>query len=139
MRTLLAAVLLTATTIDAAPVQPATITGGFRAPASAYGAGHRGIDLLAGPGTPVLAPISGVITFAGRVGGKDVVTVSDGRRLVSLEPVVARVDVGSPVAAGATIGTTGAGGHCSLRCVHVGLRIDGEYVPPLQVHARLLP
>ena len=32
---------------------------------------------------------------------------------------------------GAVIGTAGAGGHCSGSCVHVGVRVDGQYVSPL--------
>src|SRR3954451_23005589 len=39
----------------------------FVAPRSRYGAGHRGADLAAAPGGPVLAAGAGRVTFAGPV------------------------------------------------------------------------
>ena len=90
-------------------------------------------------GQSVTSPISGTITFRGEVGGRPVLSISDGRRMVSLEPVTTSMAVGQYVAAGQTFGSVALGGHCSLRCVHLGLRIDGEYRNPLRVHAHLLP
>ena len=43
---------------DGAVVRP------FEEPASVYGAGHRGADLAAAPGTPVRAANDGVVSFA---------------------------------------------------------------------------
>ena len=57
---LVSATGLPATAADAAttwvrPV-PGALARPFRAPTGPYGAGHRGVDLLAAPGEPVLAP-----------------------------------------------------------------------------------
>ena len=41
----------------------------FVAPRSRYGAGHRGVDFVAAPGTPVRAANAGEVTFAGDVAG----------------------------------------------------------------------
>jgi murein DD-endopeptidase MepM/ murein hydrolase activator NlpD len=41
----------------------------FVAPKSRYGAGHRGADLAATPGTPVRAAGTGRVVFAGPVAG----------------------------------------------------------------------
>ena len=49
--------------VDGAVVRP------FDAPRSRYGAGHRGADLAAAPGTPVRAANDGVVSFAGDVAG----------------------------------------------------------------------
>lgn len=115
---------------------------GFEPPASRWSAGHRGVDLAAPPGEPVLSPASGVVTFAGPVAGRGVVTVlhEDGRRS-SVEPVTATVRVGDRVAARARIGQlqrapVGYEAHCApASCLHWGVREtrDGaeRYVDPL--------
>lgn len=139
MHRIAALLLAMSPVIDVLPVPSARIVNTFQAPTSTFGAGHRGIDLEARPGALVASPVAGVVTFAGRVGGKDVVAVQDGARLVSLEPVVGTVPVGTRVTAGSRLGIVGVGGHCSLTCVHLGLRVDGVYVPPVRHHARLVP
>ena len=123
----------------AAPVAPARILDGFRPPEGAYGAGHRGVDLAAAPDQPVFSPIAGTVRWIGRVAGKDVITISDGSRNVSLEPVRSSIPIGGAVRRGELIGAVGRGGHCDARCVHVGLRIEGRYARPFATHARLLP
>ena len=118
---------------------PGPVVRGFEPPATIYGAGHRGIDVAARPGDRVRSPISGTVTFAGRINDRSIVSVTNGRRIVSVEPVTAAVGVGQQVSAGDVIGVVGIGGHCSLRCVHVGVRIDGVYVDPSLARRRLLP
>ena len=50
----------------------------------------------------------------------------------SYEPLVAEgLQAGDAVARGARLGVVGTGAHCSDVCLHVGVRIDGEYVSPL--------
>lgn len=114
------------------PVAPAVLGRRFAPPATRWGAGHRGIDLVAGPGTVVVAPADGTVTFAGHVVDRDVVTVvhRDGLR-TSLEPVRATVAVGTSLTAGAVVGEVTSGGHCATSCVHWGVRRGTEYLDPL--------
>jgi murein DD-endopeptidase MepM/ murein hydrolase activator NlpD len=125
--------------VDVSPVTPVRIMAAFRAPTTAFGPGHRGVDLVASLGQSVSSPISGVISFRGEVAGRPVLTLNDGVRTVTLEPVSSSLKAGTPVFSGQFLGTVGVGGHCSLRCVHLGLRVAGEYRNPLRLHARLLP
>ena len=80
----------------------------------------------------MLAPSDGVITFVGRVADRPVVSISHGGGVIStLEPLEAVVALGDHVALGQQIGVTAAGGHCTDRCLHFGVRSLGLYVSPL--------
>ncbi|MFE5671928.1 murein hydrolase activator EnvC family protein [Agromyces sp. NPDC056523] len=104
----------------------------FRAPPTPYAAGHRGIDLAVVPGGPVRAPADGVVSFAGPVAGRPVLSIDHGDGVVSsIEPVTASVVAGVAVAEGEPIGVVGSGGHCDAACVHFGVRVHGEYVSPM--------
>jgi murein DD-endopeptidase MepM/ murein hydrolase activator NlpD len=104
----------------------------FDPPPERWLAGHRGADLQAPGGGEVFAPAAGVVAFSGTVVDRPVVTINHGDGLVSsFEPVAALVEVGSAVSAGEPIGSVEAGGHCSGRCVHWGLRLNGDYIDPL--------
>lgn len=129
------------------PLEPVPrVVRPFDAPAGPYGPGHRGVDLDAGVGQPVLAAGAGVVAFAGTVAGRGVVSVAhaDGRR-TTYEPVAAVVAGGEAVIAGAPLGTvTAAPGHCLPgTCLHWGLRLGDIYLDPLglvgAVEVRLLP
>ena len=110
---------------------PIRVLDPFRAPPTPYAAGHRGIDLDTEPGASVVAPAGGVVSFAGQVAGRPVIAIDHGGGVVSaMEPVEASVGRGDPIGAGAVIGVVASGGHCADRCVHLGVRIDGEYVSP---------
>ncbi|WP_250446817.1 M23 family metallopeptidase [Actinotalea sp. C106] len=107
----------------------------FDPPPVRWAAGHRGVDLATGPGDAVLAPSEGVVTFAGTVVDRGVLTVThpDGRRS-SFEPVVAVVEVDQVVAAGEVIATVAPDPvHCASSCVHWGVRRGEEYVDPLSL------
>lgn len=120
------------------PVPSHIPVAAYAAPPTRYAAGHRGIDLAVTPGQPVAAPADGVVRFAGVVVDRPVVTLDHGGGVLSsFEPVVAGLPVGSTVARGAVFGTTADGGHCADGCLHVGVRIDGEYVSPLRFFARV--
>jgi murein DD-endopeptidase MepM/ murein hydrolase activator NlpD len=109
---------------------PIRVVEPFRAPATPYSAGHRGIDIAAGRGAIVVAPAAGVVRFAGTVADRGVVAIDHGDGVVSaIEPVDARVAEDASVAAGDVIGMVSSGGHC-IDCVHFGVRVDGEYVSP---------
>ncbi len=119
----------------------------FVPPASAYGPGHRGLDVGVAAATPVLAVEAGRVTHAGVVAGRGTVTVRHHDGLESTyEPVAPGVRVGDEVAAGDRLGLLGpASAHCGRRaCLHLGARRDGAYLDPLPFlvgsgHVRLLP
>jgi murein DD-endopeptidase MepM/ murein hydrolase activator NlpD len=102
-------------------------TRGFQAPDTAFGPGHRGIDLPAAPGDEVRSPADGRVAVAGRIAGRPVLVIEEpsGRR-ATLEPVVPVVAHGQPVRRGDVIGTVGLGGHCDRQCVHLGARLPAE-------------
>lgn len=112
---------------------------GWEPPATAYGPGHRGVDLAAAPGTPVRTVASGRVSFAGRVAGKGVVSVEltgtgDPPLRTTYEPVTATVKEDEEVEPGEVIGTVdAAGSHCTVTCVHWGLRRGETYLNPLSL------
>src|SRR5436190_15456090 len=62
----------------AGPLRPpvdAPVTEPFRAPATPYGPGHRGIEYGTAPGAVVRAPGPGVVAFAGVVASRRFVAV----------------------------------------------------------------
>ena len=102
----------------------------FVAPATEYGAGHRGIDLPASSGERLVAPTDVRVAFAGRVVDRDVVTLdADGGWLATFDGATSLVEVGSMVEAGEPVAVVSPTPHCV--CVHVSLRYSGEYVNPL--------
>jgi hypothetical protein len=110
------------------------IVRGFDPPDSPYGAGHRGIDIAAPVGTTILAPMDGVVSFAGPVGGKLFLTIDHGGGVTStcswLTSLLVRK--GAHVARGQPVATTGWG-HADLTVphLHFSVRLDGVYVDPL--------
>ncbi|WP_370052894.1 M23 family metallopeptidase [Leifsonia sp. EB41] len=115
------------------PLAPLRMVRPYEAPPSPYAAGHRGIDLAAPPGAIVTAPSDATVHFVGVVVDRPVLTLDHGSGVLSsYEPVVAEgLAVGDPVTRGMVLGVVGAGAHCSGACLHVGVRVDGEYVSPL--------
>ena len=103
----------------------------FDPPLTPYGVGHRGVDLAAARGAPVLAAADGRVVFAGVVAGRGVVSIDHGGVRTTYEPVTAQVAAGQAVRAGDPIGMVGSGGHCARRCLHWGLRAGREYLNPL--------
>ncbi|GIG21838.1 hypothetical protein Cch01nite_25620 [Cellulomonas chitinilytica] len=115
---------------------PLHVRDPFRSPPAPWAAGHRGVDLAADAGTPLLAPAAGVVTFAGEIAGRGVVVVTHpGGLRSSLEPAVATVPVGTAVAAGDPVATlAGTGSHCApASCVHWGVRRGSVYLNPMGV------
>ncbi len=103
----------------------------FVAPAGPYAPGHRGIDIRAPGGAPVLAPDDGVVHFAGFVVDRPVLSIEHtGGVLSSYGPVQTALVAGDRVARGQVIGTL-LPGHCASPCLHLGARVDGQYVNPL--------
>ncbi|HAW33196.1 MAG TPA: M23 family peptidase [Alphaproteobacteria bacterium] len=75
------------------PVEQARMVGAFDAPDKPWLPGHRGVDLAVVEGAAVVAPADGVVAFAGKVAGKDVVTIrhgdAQGALTSTFEPAVA--------------------------------------------------
>ncbi len=121
------------------------VVSDFAPPSSAWGAGHRGVDLAGSPGQGVRAALPGRVTFAGRLAGRGVVVVSHGTTRTTYEPVTAHVQRGEPVRAGETVGSLELfGSHCFPRaCLHWGLLEGDRYLDPLALvgagPVRLLP
>lgn len=115
------------------PVAPARTIRAYEAPPSPYAAGHRGIDLAAAPGATVTAPSDATVHFVGVVVDRPVLTLDHGSGVLSsFEPLAAAgLAVGDRIARGTVLGVVGEGAHCSGACLHVGVRVDGEYVSPL--------
>jgi hypothetical protein len=113
-----------------------------------YAAGqHRGIDVGAGPGESVLAPASGVVSFAGTVptSGKSVTIETSNGLSVTLTHLgsiaVARDAV---VSEGTVVGTVGASGTPEVEgpYVHLGVRTTADeqgYLDPLGLLPSLAP
>jgi len=108
----------------------------FEQPRNQWSRGHRGVDLLAVVGQPVLTAGDGVVAFSGVVAGRGVVTVrhSSGLR-TSYEPVDSRLTPGVFVHRGARIGVISAtAGHCApLACLHWGAITGATYQDPLSL------
>ena len=121
------------------------VVRGYDPPASKWGAGHRGVDLLGHVGQPVHAALGGRITFAAPLAGRGVVVVDHGGVRTTYEPVEAHLKVGDVVPRGAVIGTLlRASSHCfPLACLHWGLLRGDTYLNPLTLVGagpiRLLP
>ena len=121
------------------------IVRGFEPPASLFGPGHRGVDLLGSAGQAVHTSLGGTITFASPLAGRGVVVVDHGGIRTTYEPVTATVHAGDVVARGEVIGDLRrAGSHCFPRaCLHWGLLRGATYLDPLVLvgagPVRLLP
>jgi hypothetical protein len=121
------------------PVRGDVVTGYANA-GGPYAAGqHRGIDVAAATGTPVVAAVGGTVRFAGVVGSSGLtvsVRTADGRFDTSyLHLETAAVRSGRAVAAGARVGTVGTSGRRSSGAphLHFGVRLAGSrrYRDPL--------
>lgn len=120
---------------------PVAVARGFRAPPHPYGPGHRGADLRSTPGSRVEAANAGVVSFAGWIGDRWVVTVLHGELRTTYEPVRPLVHVGDPVAAGTAIGVLEPGHrNCpASACLHWGLLRGADYLDPLRLFRRTVP
>ncbi|WP_085214120.1 murein hydrolase activator EnvC [Streptomyces sp. Amel2xC10] len=115
--------------------RPAVVRA-WEPPPTAYARGHRGVDLAAPPGAPVRAVAAGVVSYAGRVAGRGVISVTlTGTNLrTTYEPVRPSVTKGTEVTAGQVLGTVEpTGSHCTTPCLHWGLRQDKTYLNPLSL------
>ncbi|MGZ4652131.1 MAG: M23 family metallopeptidase [Oryzihumus sp.] len=113
--------------------RPAVLRG-FTRPEHPWSAGHRGVDLAAQPGQPVLAAADGVVTFVGTVAGRGVVSVRHhGGWRTTYEPLSPVVTLGRLVRRGDRLGIVATtAGHCAPRtCLHWGALLRADYRDPL--------
>lgn len=123
------------------PLSPAPrVVRPFERPRSAWGTGHRGVDLEAAAAQEVRAAAGGRVTHVGVISGRSTITVThrSGVR-TTYEPVVPGVALGQVVPAGAVLGAVAAAGsHCERQpsrgqatCLHFGALRGRTYLDPL--------
>jgi murein DD-endopeptidase MepM/ murein hydrolase activator NlpD len=128
---------------------PHVIARPFTAPETAYGPGHRGVDLVGEVGQSVLTAGPGMVLYAGRMVDRDVVSIEHpGGLRTTYEPVSAAVTVGEQVTQGQRIGNLQPGHpECAApvpkACLHWGARRRLHYLDPMRLlghgRVRLLP
>ena len=116
------------------PVQ-GPVVAPFERPASAFGPGHRGVDLRLTPGDAVVAAADGVVSFAGAVAGRRWVTIEHADGIRTTYGVLADLVVhpNQLVRRGELIGHAAGATHADLAVplLHWGARRGNEYLDPL--------
>jgi murein DD-endopeptidase MepM/ murein hydrolase activator NlpD len=122
-------------------VSPGEIISVFDPPTSPFGPGHRGVDFPASQGQRVTAVGSGIVSFAGSIAGKPVISIQlsrpvDGSGIpvrTTYEPVTPLVKTGDFVFVGMVIGhvdfSSSNAGHCQGTCLHLGLKVMAKPTP----------
>jgi murein DD-endopeptidase MepM/ murein hydrolase activator NlpD len=111
------------------PVSGPVVSGfGWR-----WGRMHEGIDIGAGYGTPIVAAASGVVIYAGWMGGYgNLIIVDHGDGVATAYAHQSSFAVGGgPVSQGQTLGYVGCTGHCFGPHLHFEVRVNGSAVDPL--------
>lgn len=136
-----------------------TITSNFgkrKSPTAGASSFHKGLDIGAPEGTNLIAVIDGIITYTGFLGGGGyTITLSKDNMKISYCHVSPNyiVEVGEKVKIGQIIGKVGpkyvygvkgnnyydntgkpTNGATTGTHLHIGIRIDGEYVNPLNYY-----
>lgn len=94
---------------------------------------HRGADIRAKPGTPVVAAGDGVVVFAGRQGGYgNIIHVDHGGGVITRYAHLRRIEVkrDATITAGQRIGQVGSTGRATGPHLHFEVRLDGRAVDP---------
>lgn len=115
-------------------------------PASDYSAGHRGVDYAVTKDDIIVAPSDGVVSFAGRLVNRPVLTLNHtGGLKAEFEPACTTLAVGDFILAGDPIGTACPADvdyvqHCpDSMCLHFSMRLNGKYLSPLALIGGLNP
>ncbi len=96
---------------------------------------HKGMDIVAPPGTPIIAAANGKVIFAGVKGGHGKVVEIDhgyGYSTFYGHCQSIRVTYGTKVQRGQTIATVGRTGKTTGYHLHYGVKISGSWVNPRQ-------
>ena len=101
--------------------QPAVIAD-FDPPDRPWLSGHRGVDLQASDGDELYAPADGIISFAGSVGGKSVVSVNTVTLCRRSSRRIPRRCRNSRETRRRHRRSGRASDHCDGRCLHWGVR-----------------
>jgi murein DD-endopeptidase MepM/ murein hydrolase activator NlpD len=107
---------------------------GMRALAHEHEKMHKGIDIAAPIGTPVLAPANGTVAFAGKMNGYgNVVIIKHNDQLSTLYGHNSKlfVKTGEVITKGEKISQVGNTGHSTGPHVHYEVRINDEPVNPV--------
>ena len=128
------------------PVVGSELVTSYRAPETAYGSGHRGVDYQVTLGQAVFAPAAATVSFVGKVVNRQVLSLLHQDNIVSsYEPVCSLLPVGQEVAAGELVAEVCEADqdyvqHCAdTFCLHFSTRTDGEYLSPLWFTGELSP
>lgn len=117
------------------PVQHYTLSQGYGVINGRDAGGHKGIDMAAALGTPVLAAADGTISFEGPASGfgPNYVTegVAGGLELGYGHMSKAYVRSGQQVKAGQIIGLVGSEGLSTGPHLHFQIKQNGSYINPL--------
>lgn len=108
--------------------------GGRADPVTGRHALHRGLDISARRGTPVIAPADGVVVFTGLSGGLGrTIRIAHGLGYTTVYGHLDRIQVepGEEVRRGAKIGALGNSGRSTGPHLHYEVHVDGEAVNPL--------
>lgn len=102
-----------------------------------YWSGHLAIDIAAGMGAPVYATDSGLVVYAGAIGGGygNMVMIDHGNGFQSLYAHLSQINVrcGQSVYQGNMIGLAGSTGNSTGPHLHFEIRYFGAFVNPWQV------
>jgi len=99
-----------------------------------YGHVHAGVDIAASHGAPIVAPLSGTVSFVGRKGGYgQTVIIDHGNGISTLYGHNSAIHVaeGDHVRKGEEIANVGSTGHSTGPHLHYEVRLEGKPVNPL--------
>jgi murein DD-endopeptidase MepM/ murein hydrolase activator NlpD len=94
---------------------------------------HKGMDIAANSGEPVVAPLAGVVTATGDYYfNGNTVLIDHGQSYVTMYCHLSKIDVteGQVVAVDTTLGTVGATGRVTGAHLHFGTYMNGTAVDP---------
>lgn len=111
--------------------------GGREAPTAGASTFHRGLDIGCSSGSHVIAAAAGTVSYTGYMGGGGITVMldhGDGVFTVYHHLSAYSVTVGQKVEQGQVIAFSGNTGISTGPHLHFGVRVNGEYVDPLQFY-----